>query len=104
MTEIVVISSMAIIVALVFILLYPQIFTVFSSHIFPQTFFPQIFYWARIDTAFFKKTRLGSALILFTALRDYGLLAQVHGLVTFFNISSIFQYFNLSIFQAVSIL
>ena len=39
MTDIVVISIMAIIVALVFILLYPQIFTVFSSHIFPQTIF-----------------------------------------------------------------
>ena len=39
MPEIVVISSMAIIVALVFILLYPQIITVISSHIFPQTFF-----------------------------------------------------------------
>ena len=88
MAEIVVISSMAIIVALVFILL-------FLSTDYHRLFFPQIFYWARIDTAFFKKTRLGSALILFTALRDYGLLAQVHGLVTSFNFS-IFQFFIFS--------
>ena len=48
----------------------------------------------RKSTALFSiKTRFGSALILSTALRDYGLLAQVHGLVTFFNIS-FFQYFN----------
>ena len=40
-----------------------------------------IFLKARKSTAF-SKTRLGSALIiLFTALRDYGLLTQVHGLV-----------------------
>ena len=32
-------------------------------------------------SAAFSKTRFGSALIFSTALRDYGLLAQVHGLV-----------------------
>ena len=32
-------------------------------------------------SAAFSKTRLGSALIFSTALRDYGLLAQVHCLV-----------------------
>ena len=31
----------------------------------------------------FSKTQLGSALIFSTALRGYGLLAQVHGLVCF---------------------
>ena len=58
MPEIVVISSMAIIVALVFILLYPQIFTVFSSHIFPQTFFPQIITDFFLSTDYHRLTQI----------------------------------------------
>ena len=74
--------------------------SIISFFFYPQSFFvhrlSQIntdFILARKSTAFFKKTRLGSALIFYTALRDYGLLAQVHGLVSFFNIS----IFNISI-------
>ena len=49
------------------------------------------FILARKSTAFFKRHGFWLRIVLTTALRDYGLLAQVHGLVTFFNIS-IFQF------------